>query len=539
VAIVAAVAVVLGGGGVAAWRLGWLESLGGSRGSAQWPDSTDRPQLSAELPLLSSADLESKHSLEVAEAPLAGHLIVRAEPDFSAYTESLENWYEGYEEDYDWGYANGLAYLESSDGWREDFIDSSYGEDRTGYWAGFEVGANGDEYGTNRLSQPDAAAMATVVASFNLATRANDWTVDLTEAVGFDMAEILTISGTHEKYVALAVGERLVQAEDGIVAAKGIVVLDAGDGSVVGKRTWVPEASGDLVWFAGDVAVLADSETVSAYGLADIAGEPLWQAPAPDLESDSSIAVPGCCVLTDGGYVDIATGRSLGFGLDAGEDLRYYFDLQPGSEELVAFRIETFRWDSDSGTTDSEILRIDPKTGRELWGEPVTEVYVHSDMSSRALFFTGADSRTTAYSVRSGQELWSARLSCDSPQSVGERWLVCYDSATGSSDVYSANDGQRLFSESWENGAPAVFKAGERTLYADQSGTLYAYDLTSADKGELLWRLRHEPGSFWLLTSGQVILEENPSPSLLMSDEAILQEERASDLATFRELVWD
>jgi hypothetical protein len=304
--------------------------------------------------------------------------------DYSAYTDAEGaslGWYEGYDEQYDEGYAAGLGYLEAEAAYRNDtepytvpspnmqdyFPEGVYEnyDKFLGFQDGFYDAANERGDGTSKKLEPVDPGFTPTVALVNALTGDEAWKIDLSEAIdGADYASSFSaydIAGSD----AVAI---IASSMQGSSVGYSLVTLDKRNGNVLSTLSSAGQI--DVAAFDGDVIVSTADEnaantTIGRYTVDSVNDNARW-----------SVAVEGTPILyTEGDFV-VAYGENTGAVFDGstgkkatwGDDINYSVYYQFIGDQLV-------RGESNTDGDEYEIEGWNAD-GTSRWQSPITAQYV-------------------------------------------------------------------------------------------------------------------------------------------------------------------
>ncbi|MDR1824079.1 MAG: PQQ-like beta-propeller repeat protein [Bifidobacteriaceae bacterium] len=531
--VIASAALVLGGAGTATWLIvrdgdGGTPTAGGSLtpsasaspspsptpsasptpwagdlGDPDVPNYTGQPTLGEPIDV-NAALGGGFDQLTYIGAVDATHVLALGLPADSGYEYS--DWYQGYDEDYEAGFADGTAYQELLDasldcGYDEtcpeypnesDYYKGNYNAD--GYDDGW-TDARYWEYGKYKAKAPTSAG-GTVLGKIDLTTGEATWTASLTEASGYINAYVgcdddagygQTIL-TEQGYFLTVVTDTMWGGYGSTASCAAILVGPNGD--VVEKLTGV----GSLLAYDGAVAAFTDGSDVTAFRLPG--GQEVWQEAAPrglsysigyPLEfADGTWAVP-----TKEGYVELATGKELGFGEHASDDT-VYFAVGQAAIEL------TYDW--ESMTYDCEAMAYDAATGAEMWDEPLERVTTvvggfEGDDGWVVVVSTSSGQYLKGFDLATGGEIWSKSIVAGASISqVDANTVAVAGLRLGQSiSLYEATTGRQVWSvRSPGQGASVVLGTEVMYVATDDAG-LFGYAV--AQPGTQLWQADLPSGS--------------------------------------------
>jgi outer membrane protein assembly factor BamB len=490
------------------------------------PDIVDAPQPGPEI---DSRDvLDGDFAVTQFENPLDGEtgLVL-------GYTDNSDVWYEGYERDYDRGFAEFQAFAQAAKDagcdWRFASCDGEpdYAGTLEGYVDGAEDAkalASFGEISNSQKAEPPGP-IAAAVAAFDLATGERRWQVDLLELAGLD-PDAVPNGSLDVRVLPCGPGAVITEVAE-LAATTSHVAALAADGSVVSQA----EVEGGLTECRSGIAIMFSHESDDEIAHSTSAlGEELWRAPGrrdgwPLFHEPSGTS----WVHSVAGYVDAATGALFGFGADADPAGVFYRIAPSGAEPRV------LRFDQETRL----VSRLDPATGEDIWAETFDyDAYGPVAFTPDALLLqreagstfdddglpTSYSKDVIAVSLDSGEILWEAESGgleavegrdysavAGDPvlahkQALGAEHLA-FDAATGALEF--ALDPGEGYSLGAQGDAVAYFLrakdqlASVRTFsLADAGRPLWDHDLAYSDGLERC-QLDHGSGRLWLKCSNQ------------------------------------
>jgi outer membrane protein assembly factor BamB len=306
-----------------------------------------------------------------------------------------------------------------------------------------------------------------LITAVNTADGATKWHLDLVELTGQATVRLKDVWRSNDGGAIIGLEYDLSTGVVMAVSAKGEVRSQRQDASLLG-------AGGGLVAMnQGDHVVVA---------------------PASDLTQDkwTGDGWPDCIepVLTDSdgslwicaseGFIDAATGQEVGFGQDITDPDVFYF-LHDG----VLIRLTSAQW-----SIEGSLMRVDPKTGDNLWEKTLTFAGAAVPVHGGDWVFAAVDGSVHCIDPKSGQVRWTRPAD----------WFI---GVVGSTAFVASNDGQVSALKANTGGLRYQFridpfdaqlaelKLGPNTLYQVNGDTLAAYPLVK--DAQRLWTVDLPP----------------------------------------------
>ncbi len=468
------------------------------------------PDLAAEPVASPAADLtatmdpagQSYYSLSTDDPLVASTGLALVKVDYEAFSraETDPRWHEGYDQEYDQGYADGLACSQEPEPprnsldhltwsvWPQQYclvtLDPPVGDaDRykapdDGYFDGYDDGLRGTK-DANRAPAPATLGQAPRLIGFSLDDGASLWEEDLSQTgvahptvspVSWsDLGRLNTMPSPD--LVANGEGRVALVVADGLdpTAAGALLVVDAADGEIV-STTALPAGPNRAAGYSGSsVLIWSTTPATGATALTcwSDAGELRWThqvAGAIDPSSRPARVVDQTWVDAGDAFVSLADGSPAGFGVDLAEGVTYY-PTPDGS---------LWRLSRDTGATT--LTRWDPNQDRAQWKEPI--VADSSVMTGDSQTLYGLKGETlTAYTLTSGKAVWSAAV-------PGAMTVI--GAAGDTVLLYSAADGLELFDASRHEVAATIpidsggVYCGRETIYLITASAFSALDASGA-----------------------------------------------------------
>ncbi|MDR2253542.1 MAG: PQQ-binding-like beta-propeller repeat protein [Bifidobacteriaceae bacterium] len=463
IAGVAAVAVV--GAGVF-WFVGSRGGgNGGAAGQSLAPDITAEPTFGDQISTLDILDgdfADSSFGGFLSES--TGLVIGTNEPP------GYSSWYEGYDEDYEQGAQDSLSYEEAYEEWRACVTacpDYPY-EDL--YWKGDTDGYSDGWYGYEREIKPEMDGPLVVVAAFDLTSGERKWQTDIGAAFELDATDgHVSASARFDGGRAVVIVTQESASFTAVLNSSGEIVTQSDEFyTVLGVHDSVLLATVDR------------GDGLAVYNVADLS-KALWEADASEngWGGTYNSGTGSWWVLIEDGFVDVKTGKAIGFGEDMAEDdPEYGYALATGSSDVV-LRAE---WEEGE-----EFDRVDPATGEEMWDDPAE---LDGDawgawVSGSTLLFEH-DGGIQAFSASSGEELWSKRDEAVS-QFLGSQ-VVTQDGST--IRLRSVKTGEEAITKHKLDDDEVIRTAGSRVLYVYDSAKSDLMGLDMKDDFSELWSVR-------------------------------------------------
>lgn len=366
-------------------------------------------------------------------------------------TGNSAGWYEGYDEQYEDGYDAGLEYLAAYDAYWEDFSGDVPYPDQEDYfpegayndydeWLGFQDGFYDGAYemgeGASQKEKPVDPDFTPSLTLLNAANGEEEWTIDLTDAIdGADFQSSIQaydIAGTN----AVLVSASVIDDDSYSYTA---VTLDKGNGKVISTL----ESDGPISarGFDGEVIIAVtdedgDETTVGRYKIDAIDDDPNWDV---SVDGYASLYLDGeflSIYSDDDEYlvVNAQTGEEAEWADDVDEDVYYAFlgsqllRIEDGEiegfntngdsvwEDSVDSEMSPFASDGvllvaeEDGEGYSELQRINPGNGSEMWGEAYGDEfdYVAGVQGNNLLLASG--SKIIVLDLGNGEEKFSQKV---------------------------------------------------------------------------------------------------------------------------------
>lgn len=410
--------------------------------------------------------------------------LVWASFDSYAYSDSQGNvagWYEGYDEQYDDGYAAGLEYEKAYSAWLDDttfstafpvdedfYPEGAYGnfEEWLGFDDGFWDARLGEDDGYSKKEKPVAPDYTPTITLLDTATGDAVWTVDLADAIdGVDYTSTFYAFDV-EGSDAVAVSTTTTVGD---TTAYSVVALAKSNGQVISKLesdgpTGVEAFGGDIIVTSSDKG--GEDTSVARFAVDGLDGDPKWQADGPDSSYGASVFALGSEFLEvigddEGVILFGSTGRNAEFGSDVDFSTTYeYAGGQLVRSERSDDSTKVEGWSSDDDST---------------WTGSVTADY--AQIVDGTIFTADAEgdgySGLVAINPSDGEPLWS------------EAWDGEFDGVYGVRDgkvlvvsrtkliILDAGNGVALFSQ--KLGDVSGFYEGVDGYYVASDETLVAY----------------------------------------------------------------
>ncbi|MDR1825808.1 MAG: PQQ-binding-like beta-propeller repeat protein [Bifidobacteriaceae bacterium] len=430
----------------------------------------------------------------------ANHVLVIGEPDTSSVSVTGTSWYEGYDEDYERGYADGLAFHEANPEFKDctdldcpagvavdDYYQGTSWYDGLddGYDDGWNDAFYQRGYGYLKLEVADPTLTASAIGLLNVDKTKLDWQIDLGGVTGFDLPKV-------SWYLYSEAGVLAVEVED--VATPGMCATMAVDmqGELTGFREY-----DELLGVSGDYFLVRTYEGLSGVEAIDFEND-LWTEVAHRSGIPSSLLSVNdgtAYALTDGGWVDLVSGDPIGWG-NANDEGVDYTSVGGG----VVLRFE------DDGGSGYSAMRVDPETGDNMWDDPVAGTEGQYVVLAEGNLVFERESQVLAVDANSGEEQWSTAIEDIALIAVlpgGEVEVIStadYEEMTFT--LLDPNTGEVL--TTLKNASASFIALGYEVVYGtDSNNALAAYDLYG-DPDQPLWTLDLELGagdSVWLMGS--------------------------------------
>lgn len=296
--------------------------------------------------------------------------------DLEAYAEetgTVLGWYEGYDQQYDDGYAAGLEFRKADDAYHSDtfpysvprpderdfFPEGVYGNDEfLGFQDGFDDAADKLGAGANRREKPVDPGYVPVLTLLNAETGEARWSVDLSEVldeVDF-MSGIAAYSVEGSNSIAVVVS--FLGAADG---GSALVTLDARNGEALSTLSSAGQIS--VAPFEGDIIVSAtgeDGARIGRYAVDRLDKDPRWDV---DFEETPFLFAGKGFVVAYGEETGAVLRGSDGKRAEWGDDISFAISYQFVGDQLVR------REGSDDGNyTTVQGWSVD---GSATWAKPV------------------------------------------------------------------------------------------------------------------------------------------------------------------------
>lgn len=418
------------------------------------------------------------------------------------YNYSQQNasaWYEGYDEHYATGYADGVRYGEAYQAYYDDGTDRIEDPDRADFfslegvtydvadsfdefdtyrgWAdGFSDGEDGMAEGSNSAEQPDTLPTFGHVSVIDSRTGQEIWSVGLEDfGVASPEWETSLVGPSPEGHITLAV----VSPDDEAMTV--LHALSPIDGSEV-SRVEFPHIVETAVNHgeATSPLVSVSENSVSRWDTSDLGGDPVWTALLDPSE-------PGTSTWTEAGYVvlhsqeamlllDAETGVPPPWFAGVGSSLEYQV------LEDVVLRID----ESGSGQF---VDGVDAK-GRTLWSGEAEEFLSRSGSGGEVLL-RAKDNREFGFDnlmrrdPLTGEPMWDSEYSGDPGYVIGTVPGSIVLESEGSTEIVDIHTGER------RHRLPGVAELlGTTVVYGDdgddESARLRAWDVRD---GSELWSM--------------------------------------------------
>ena len=265
--------------------------------------------------------------------------------DLAAYTDAIGTdlgWYEGYDQQYDEGYAAGLEFRKADDAYHNDtfpysvppahesdfFPEGVYGnyDEFLGFQDGFTDAAEGLGAGANKREKPVDPGFVPAVTLLNAKTGEALWTVDLSaELPDIDFLSVISaydVEGSN----AIALVVAYINKPDG---GSSLITLDKGNGDTLSTvsadgQISVAPFEGDLIVTVADA--VGGSATIGRYAVDRVDRKPRWSGEfeeTPFLIADNGFVI---AYGEDSGAVfDGADGKKAAWGDDISFSIYYQF----------------------------------------------------------------------------------------------------------------------------------------------------------------------------------------------------------------------
>lgn len=411
------------------------------------------------------------------------------------YEQSGSTWYVGYDEHYETGYLAGVDYSDAleryNQNWRtnpypaiEDYwtLDGNYYSDshlpeRVGWTHGFWDGSEGRALGASRAERPADPPVPARVVALNRQSGEETWSIDLAD-LGLvpGQGSVGLYGGLPTAHLALEL--RADSRDDAEPTV--LYFLDAATGEVAAQRElaseeWVATRSTDAV---GHLITVRD-DTVYAWDPERLDSGSAWSTPLDaEIYSTSHGSSSFWATTEDGAvHLDVRTGEEPGWFDGPDPDFSYYF-----VGDYIA-RVESASFGYYVDMLDQE--------GQVLWSADTERFMHYTAASGSALFFGELNSAGEVTDVmridpRTGEELWESSYR----RPVG--WVsglvggqVVFSIGGGAIDVVDLETGDRTFRLREDSARQVVL--GGTVIYAIEEGRLRAWD---AGEGTELWSLR-------------------------------------------------
>ena len=437
--------------------------------------------------------------------------------DLAAYTDAIGTdlgWYEGYDQQYDDGYAAGLEFRKADDAYHNDtfpysvppahesdfFPEGAYGnyDEFLGFQDGFTDAAEGLGAGANKRERPVDPGFVPAVTLLNAATGEVLWTVDLSEVLpDIDFLSVISAYDVEGSNAIALVIAYINQADGG----SSLITLDRGNGDTLSTvsadgQISVAPFEGDLIISVADAD--GESATIGRYAVNRVDKKPRWS-----LEFEGTPFV-----IADNGFV-IAYGEDSGAVFDGadgkkapwGDDISYSIFYQFVGDQLI--RREN---SADGSFTKIEGWSVD---GASTWSKPaVAESLSAFDGSIFTMQAKGSGFQNLQrVSTSDGRELWQDMYagSFDNFLGVaGDSLLLSRGSAVVVLDLQTGKEREVQNVGDFVD----VFE-GERLYYVPAGEELAAYSYT--DEG-VVWSMGLDDGqSITTLGAHLVLIDADTS----------------------------
>ena len=439
--------------------------------------------------------------------------------DLAAYTDAIGTslgWYEGYDQQYDDGYAAGLEFRAADEAYHNDtfpytvppahekdyFPEGTYGDYDTflGVQDGFYDAAQSLGAGQNKRKKPIDPGFTPLVALVNVETGAEQWSVDLsTELDGVDHLSSISahdIVGSN----AVAVVVSSPNSED---IGTSLITLDKGDGHVL--STMISDGQIDVAAFDGDIIVSstdvsAENSVIGRFPVDRLDKKPRWHA---TVAGTAYLAVDGDFVMAYGNNAGAVFTGSDGKKADWGGDVSFSVSYRFVGSQLL--RTETLE---DGGDYTLEGWSID---GTSTWKEPVTSGAV--TFLDGAIFTNNLTANNPVFLQRvdpaDGSTMWSKEYGPKFDGFVGLQGNALLLSRGSSIIIIDLGAGtERLVQKVGD--FRDVFE-GEHLYYVPAGNELVAYSYTA--KGAV-WSLALDVGQSVTTLGDRLVLVDSDSFSL-------------------------
>lgn len=408
-------------------------------------------------------------------------------------------WYEGYDEHYEDGYAAGLLYLDACQAYRQAYLDGtlpynavypwdeSYREsffpegalDALGQhnaeFLGFHDGFYDAEYeagkGYRKKEQPVDPGYAPTVALLNALSGEVEWTIDLSNVIdGVDY------TSTIRAYELEGASAAAIVVSEGDSMASSVVTLNLSNGEVLSQ--FDSDGPVEVTSFEGDIIIASwnedgDETTVGRYSVDNLDDDPKWET---QLFGGAYLASSSTFILVFGDDKRVVLNGSNGEEADWGDDVgaTYFF---VGSQLL---RVES--------TEDGPQLEGWNANDDSTWEHPIdAEYYSVLDGSLFVAETTGDGySKLQRINPSNGQEIWADTFDDDFDSVLGLRGSNLLLESGIKVIVVDLGSGEEKFSQK----VGKIFRIyeGSSLYYVHSSaGELVAYSY--GEKGDV-WKLR-------------------------------------------------
>ncbi|MFC4222552.1 variant leucine-rich repeat-containing protein [Lysinibacter cavernae] len=440
--------------------------------------------------------------------------------------ESESRWYEGYDEDYADGFADGEKFLATGESDYYSWLETNGTYDRymelTGYWDGFYDGSSGLEFGFLAEKKPSGSsskdsdskdkdskdsdskksdeATAGSIASANLDSGDEDWNVNVGDASGHDDAQVVSAAALPGSNSVFVLTYSVADDESTLLA------LSAKKGDVSSKADIDGAASAISVVTDSRVLVTSADEFL-AYDADDLDSDTVW---SEDLDSKYSfpVKIGDDYVALDDKVVNLSDGKKAPFGSDMDDEVSY--------RGLAGTDI-VFRTEAKSSTdTTYNIERWDVKNDKSMWDDALKGSYVTGteDFAVLMTYNKKGEFETVRINLSNGSEEWKDEVKSDGVVGILNGLLVVID---GKKVVGYANPDDEKFSfksgiddsDSGSFGSAPIL--GSDTFYLSDSDTLTGFK--ASDEGEM-WSMDLDDGDAVAQVGDRIVIMNTEDASM-------------------------
>jgi hypothetical protein len=410
--------------------------------------------------------------------------LVATNVDFAQYAQDNQDatWYEGYDEDYAAGLADGTRCQATpqpnriSDplGWilwstnLPTYCFSKYigslasFSSKAGYHDGFTDGVDATP-GATQAHAPVELAQTSRIVGFSLTDASIVWTFDLADT-GLSQAFLPSIPAPNgQGKVAMLVRP----SQDGQPSA--LLVLSVADGATAGLVT-IPAAS-VVLGYANDTVLLYTEESGDGRLVAyKDSGDLAWTKDVAEpyfSETCTGRILAGQWTCAQGGYLRVADGQPASFGVDIGCEATGVCTSYTTDNQGNVFRAT---WQRTRPSSIS-FTKWNTTSDKPLWKN---ELLASSFFTDDSRIYAVVDGALNAYHLGSGALDWTAEAVSGQPAAAVGKYVVVYDLV--SHTVIVVDSSSHAVATTFDR-VDAVF-AGERVLYTWDA---YAFTLTAHD----------------------------------------------------------